>query len=93
MAPNCVPPFEKCEFISEQTLRAALAAGTAFAVSYPNESLSMEQLREFGYKGMDGVEVEIVRDEPDDFLITSAHMVGDRVYSVGTDGYIQYESK
>jgi hypothetical protein len=42
---------------------------------------------------MDGVEVKIVRDEPDDFLITSAHMVGDRVYSVGTDGYIQYDSK
>ena len=85
--------IQRANHIAESMLKAALAAGTACAVSYPNESLSMEQLREFGYKGMDGVEVEIVRGEPDDFLITSAHMVGDRVYSVGTDGYIQYESK
>ena len=85
--------IQRANHIAETMLKAALAAGTACAVSYPNESLSMEQLREFGYKGMDGVEVEIVRDEPGDFLITSAHMVGDRVYSVGTDGYIQYDSK
>ena len=85
--------IQRANHIAESMLKAAFAAGTACAVSYPNESLSMEQLLEFGYEGMDDVEVKIVRDEPDDFLITSAHMVGDRVYSVGKDGYIQYDSK
>ena len=85
--------IQRANHIAETILKAALAAGTACAVSYPNKPLAMEQLREFGYKGMEGVEVEIVRDEPDDFLITSAHVVGDRVYSVGTDGYIEYDSK
>ena len=74
--------IQRANHIAETILKAALAAGTACAVSYPNKPLAMEQLREFGYKGMDGVEVEIVRDEPEDFLITSAHVVGDRVYSV-----------
>jgi len=74
---------QRANHIAETILKAALAAGTACAVSYPNKPLAMEQLREFGYKGMEGVEVEIVRDEPDDFLITSDHVVGDRVYSVG----------
>ncbi len=85
--------IQRTNHIAETILKAALAAGTACAVSYPNKPLAMEQLREFGFKGMDGVEVEIVRDEPDDFLITSDHVVGDRVYSVGTDGYIQYDSR
>ena len=85
--------IQRANHIAETILKAALASGTACAMSYPNQPLAMEQLREFGYKGMDGVEVEIVRDEPDDFLITSAHVVGDRVYSVGTDGYIEYDSK
>jgi len=85
--------IQHANHIAETILKAALAASTACAMSYSNEPLAMEQLREFGYKGMDGVEVEIVRDEPDDFLFTSAHVVGDRVYSVGTDGYIQYDSR
>ena len=85
--------IQRANHIAETVLKAALAAGTACAVSYPDDPLIMEQLRQFGYKGMDDVEVEIVRDEPDDFLITSVHVVGDRVYSVGPDGYIQYDSR
>jgi hypothetical protein len=83
--------IKRTNHIAETVLKAAFAAGTGYAVSYPDTPLGMEQLREFGFQGMKGVEVEIVRDAPDDFLITSAHVVGDRVYSVGTDGIIRYD--
>jgi hypothetical protein len=83
--------IKSANHMAETVLRAAFAAGTGCAASDPDTPLAMEQLREFGFRGMKGVEVEIVRDAPDDFLITSVHVVGDKVYSVGTDGTIEYD--
>ena len=58
----------------------------------PNEELDMTKFeREFGLKTIENVELKIVRSGADDFLITSKHVVGDRLYSVAKDGQIEYE--
>ena len=44
-----------------------------------------------GFGTIEYVEIEIIRSEADDFLITSKHVVGDRIYLVGKDGQIEYE--
>jgi hypothetical protein len=84
---------QRANYMAETMLKAAFAAATGCAASYPDSPVTMRNLRDFGFKGMAGVKVEIVRDDPADFQITSAHVSGDRVYSVGTDGRIQYEAR
>lgn len=83
--------MSRVNHIAETSLKAALVASVGYLASYPDAELSMAKLRKFGYREMEGVEIEIVRSQPDDFLIESEHVAGDRVYYVGNDGRIEYE--
>jgi hypothetical protein len=82
---------QRANKIAETTLKGAFVSGMGYLVSYPDEELTMEKIQEFGFKPIEVVEIEVVRGEADDFLITSEHVVGDRVYSVGPDGKIEHE--
>ena len=78
--------------IAESTLRTAWAASVTYLRCYPNEKVDMTKLRdEFGFRNIEGVEIEIVRSGADNLLITSKHVAGDRLYSVSRNGGIEYE--
>jgi hypothetical protein len=82
---------KRANHIAETALKGAFVASVGYLASHPNEELNMTKLNEFGFRATEGVEIEIVRGEADDFLITSEHVAGDKVYSVGRDGRIEYE--
>lgn len=82
---------QRANHIAETTLKGAYVSSMGYLVSYPDEELTMGKIQEFGFKPLEEVEIEIVRGDAEDFLITSEHVVGDRVYSVGPDGQIEYE--
>lgn len=79
--------------IAEDALRLAWQCSLTYLRCYPDAELDMEKMEELGlaFGTFENVEIEIVRREADDFLITSKHIVGDRIYSVGNDGQIAYE--
>lgn len=79
--------------IAEDALRLAWQCSLTYLRCYPHEELDMKKMDELGlgFGTIEYVEIEIVRSEADDFLITSKHVVGDRIYLVGKDGQIEYE--
>jgi hypothetical protein len=79
--------------IAETVLQGALAATIGYSVSYPDETLDLQKIREFGFQGMEEVEIDFARSDPNDFLITASHVAGDKVYTVGRDGVISAEAK
>jgi hypothetical protein len=79
--------------IAETVLQSALAATIGYSVSYPDETLNLQKIREFGFEGMEGVEIGFARSDPNDFLITTSHVAGDKVFTAGRDGVISAEAK
>jgi len=83
---------ESANRIAESTLRTAWAGSVTYLRCYPNEKVDMTKLRnEFGFRNIEGVEIQIVKSGGDDLLITSKHVAGDRLYSISRNGGIEYE--
>lgn len=79
--------------IAQTVLQSAVAASIGYAVSYPDDALSLQKVREFGFEGRDGVEIDFVRSGPSDFLITASHVAGDKIFTAGRDGVVSAEAK
>jgi len=79
--------------IAENLLQSALAATIGYSVSYPDETLDLQKIREFGFEGMEGVEIDFASSDPKDFLITASHVAGDKIFTAGRDGVISAEAK
>jgi hypothetical protein len=79
--------------IAKTVLQGALAATIGYAVSYPEDTLDLQKIKQFGFEGMEGVEINFVRSDPNDFLITASHVAGDQVFTAGRDGVIAAEAK
>jgi hypothetical protein len=78
---------------AENILMSALAATIGYSVSYPDETLDLRKIKEFGFEGMEGVRIDFVRSVSNDYLITASHAAGDKVFTVGRDGVISARAK
>jgi len=86
--------IEGANIQAELALRSAYSAAVSYSVSYPDaEKLDIITLREYGLGQFKDVELKIIRDGAHNFLITSEHAEGDRVYSINSDGRIESWSK
>jgi hypothetical protein len=79
--------------IARTVLQSALAASVGYSVSYPDETLDLQKIKGFGFEGVEGVEIDFVRSEPKDFLISASHVAGNQVFTVGPDGVISARAK
>ena len=72
--------------LAETVLKQALVTAIACQASYPESDITMKRLREFGFKSVKDVIVEIDEPQADDFLISAWHQAGDLIWFVGPDG-------
>lgn len=75
-------------------LRYIYTTAIDYSVSHPYaEKLDVIKLREEGLGKFKDVEIKFIRDNIQNFLITSEHVAGDRVYSIDSNGRIESWSK
>jgi len=72
--------------VGETVLKQALVTAIACQASYPGSDITMGRLREFGFKPVKDVTVEVDEPQADDFLISAWHLAGDLIWYVGPDG-------
>ncbi len=61
-------------------------AAQAYLTDNPGETITMDKLRQAGYKGSEGVELTIVGKTRGDLKIVSKHSAGSETYSVDVWG-------
>ncbi|OQX00128.1 MAG: hypothetical protein BWK80_62215, partial [Desulfobacteraceae bacterium IS3] len=75
-------------------IRNAYWAAQTFFSDYPLEALTDEGLKKAGYTLSEGVTLTLVSGtEFSNLSITSSHVNGNNIYSVGSNGVVRFESK
>ena len=72
--------------LAEIVLKQAVVAAISCQASYPGEDITLARLRNFGFKPVKGIMVEVDEPEPERFLISAWHSVGDVVWHSGPNG-------
>ncbi len=81
------------DIAADSDIKNAYTAAQAYFTDYPNESVTIEKLKQAGFRPTEGVVLEIRNGSQGDLDITSYHQNGKSVYVVDAAGHIERYDK
>jgi hypothetical protein len=85
--------IERANLLTQAALRGVFSASMSCLMSNPNAELNLEELYDYGFRGVEDVEITFVGNRLNNLLIAGKHIAGDRKYFVDREGVVKPEKE